>query len=38
MKFKKTWLIAGTFGLSFSLMGNVTGDQLGSGKEIQIQA
>ncbi|MET3211168.1 UNVERIFIED_CONTAM: hypothetical protein ABIC26_004135 [Paenibacillus sp. PvR008] len=38
LKFKKTWLIAGTFALSFSLMGNVSGDQLRAGKEIQIQA
>lgn len=37
LKFKKTWLIAGTFSLSFSLMGKVSGDQLRAG-EIQIQA
>lgn len=36
LKFKKTWLIAGTFALSFKLMGN--GDQLRTGEEIQIQA
>jgi hypothetical protein len=38
LKFKKNWLIAGTFALGFSLMGNVSGDQLRAGKEIQIQA